>query len=132
MSEATIVLTVKTGSASSPEHLAPLIAAAAEGFKVDGWEVVETQGIWGQPFVDSRCGCFEHGDGVTVAPYVEGVSFLGLDPDNRTIPHGRSGEAVVEAVDPSDGTVQVRYTDPALTNTAASSEWVHHTSLALR
>lgn len=126
MSQATIVLTVRTDAPVDRKHLSALIAAARDGFKVDGWEVSETSAIYGQPFSDYSVGNFEQGDPVWVHPYEEGVSFEGLDPDRRQPPHTGSGGATVETIDPADGTVQVSYDGTAV------EEWVHHTSLELQ
>ena len=122
MSQATIKLVVTSDAPHDPNHLAALVQAAREGFKVDGWKVATSEGEYGEPF-EGLCGNFEEGDPVSVRAYIPDVT-PGPDYD---LPEGHDGRATGEVVetDPSDGTILVEFAN-------GLTQWVHHTSADLR
>ncbi len=128
MTQATITLTVTSDAEHNPDHLDALVAAAREGFKVDGWKVAASEGVYGEPF-EGACGNFEEGDPVIVRAYREDVT---PGPDYELPnPEAPYADAIVEEIDPTDGTVLVEFESGPVVK-APLTQWVHHTSLELR
>jgi hypothetical protein len=128
MTQATITLTVTSDAPHDPNHLDALVAAAREGFRVDGWKVAASEGVYGEPF-EGACGNFEEGDPVIVRAYRPDVT---PGPDYELpVLDAPYHNGVVEEIDPTDGTVLVEFETTSDTQ-APLTQWVHHTSLELR
>lgn len=123
MSEVRITLTIASEAPLNPEHVSSLAAAARDGFKVDGWDVLAVETEYASASV------IRVGDEVIVAPY--DVPGGAPDDPDRGPRFFAAGPAVVREIDGDDNTAFVKFTAGSVpTNgnpdpTEGLSQWVH-------
>ena len=125
MTIARITLTVETDSTPVAGWPGVLGGAAAEGFKVDGWSITETEVEEVEEGLDP-VGNFEIGDRVVVT-YPASTTRGG--PTDTVFFGHRITDGIVVDLDPDEGSIQVvgTYRDGA-----EARQWVHHSYAELR